>query len=103
MKENVNVDWSSIFAGMFTDQRFRPLSKWRGLARSRGRRSAWLLATRNPMYSDHALNKGDMEGCWLGKRDGKLDHAFVVDGERRSPNNLVYFGFRDAPTFTSRC
>jgi hypothetical protein len=99
MKDNANVNWSSILSGMFNDPRFRRLSNWCWYAEIEGMKVGVVLATRNPGYATFALNKNDVDRLLAGKRSGKLDHAFLVGTSVDPLNNHVYCNFKDAASF----
>jgi hypothetical protein len=74
----VLTDPAAVLAGMFTDPRFRELNRYRLFANIDGIKIGVVLATKSPRYDNFALNKTDMERLLAGKRNGKIDQAFVV-------------------------
>jgi hypothetical protein len=65
-------------ANIFTDSRFREVrwNCWFGVAD--GVKVGAVIATRNPEYNNHALNRPEFENLLAAKRDGKVDEAHVV-------------------------
>jgi hypothetical protein len=99
MKDNVNVNWSSILAGMFTDPRFRKFERWCWGAKIEGMSVGVVIATLNPGYDTFALNKPDTERLLAAKRDGQIDEAFVVAASIYALNNHIYCDFKYAEPF----
>jgi hypothetical protein len=68
----------TALAAIFTDQRFAEIRRncWFGVIDDV--RVGVVVATRNPEYSNHALNKPELETLLAAKRDGKVDEAHVV-------------------------
>jgi hypothetical protein len=64
---------------MFTDPGWKRISRYIYFKElDGGQKIAVVLATMAPNRDSFALNKGEFERVLNGKRDGKVDHAFVV-------------------------
>jgi hypothetical protein len=63
---------------MFTDRRIRRISRYRHYGEIDGVKIAVVLATKNPSFDNWALNKPDFDRGISGKRDGRVDEAYVV-------------------------
>jgi hypothetical protein len=83
-------DGPAILSNIFTDSRFRDLSRYRLFGNIDGVKIGVVLATRSPRYDNFALNKGDMDRLLAGKRDGKIDQAFVVMAKVNGVNAVTY-------------
>jgi hypothetical protein len=82
----MQIDLSSIF----TDTRFRELSRYRLYGEIDGVRVGIALATRTPRYDNFALNKGDLERLLTGVREGRIDRAFVVQASVNGLNAMTF-------------
>jgi hypothetical protein len=85
-----------ILRGIFSDPRFREFGRYRLFAEIEGVRFGVVLATRSPRYDNFALNKTDLERLIAGKREGKVDQAFVVMARVNTANAMAYCDSIDA-------
>jgi hypothetical protein len=74
------IEVKAYLSGMFSDRRFHQtqsgLYRWVGTID--GVKIGIVLATRNPSFRTHALNRGDTESLLAAKRDGKVHEAWIV-------------------------
>jgi hypothetical protein len=86
----VLTDPAGVLPSVFTDPRWRVLSRWRLYADVDGFKFGVVLATKAPQYDSFALNKGDMDRLLAGKRSGKIDQAWVVMAKTNGLNAMTY-------------
>jgi hypothetical protein len=63
---------------IFSDDRFRPFGQYRYYGEVDGSKIGVVLATCSPRFDNFALNKADLDRLVDGKREGRIDQAFVV-------------------------
>jgi hypothetical protein len=67
-----------------------------------GKRQGVVLATWNETYGNFALNCGEMERLLTGKRDGKLDEAYVVAAQKNSTGRYEHLSHVLAEELSAR-
>jgi hypothetical protein len=71
-------DPSTTLPGMFKDERFRGLGRYKYLGDIDGVRVGVVLITKNDRFETFACNKGDLERLLDALRAGRVDRAFAV-------------------------
>lgn len=94
--ETVKTAVESALPGIFADQRWRMVGRYKFIGEVDGVRAAVVLATRSPGYDTYALNKGDFDRLLAGKRGGKVDAAYVVITEINALGARTYRGDMEA-------
>jgi hypothetical protein len=71
---------------MFTDPGWKRIARYIYFKEmDGGEKIAVVLATMSPNRDDFLLNKGEFERVLNGKRDGRVDHTFVVAAKLARP------------------
>ena len=87
---------------IFADTRFREFGRYRLFGEIDGRKVGVVLATRSPRFDNYALNKADFERLIAGRRDGKIDCAFVVFAKVNGNAARVYCEHIDAAEMSEK-
>jgi hypothetical protein len=69
---------TDVLANIFTDSRFTEIRRNCWVGEVDGATVGVVLATRNPDYNTFALNKPDLQRLLDGKRNGRVDEAYIV-------------------------
>jgi hypothetical protein len=81
---------TDTIANIFADPSWRQIEARLWFREVDGKRQGAALATWNETYGNFALNCGEMERLLAGKRDGKLDEAYVVAAQKNSTGRYEY-------------
>jgi len=85
-------NWPEVLSAVFTDPRFRSVGAYRLVGEVDGVSVGVVVATMNPNFPTHALNKGDLDRLAEAKRQGKLDVGFVVGARAEKSGERTYQG-----------
>jgi hypothetical protein len=84
---------ADFLATMFTDPRFKAISRWRWVGKVDGVIYGVVLATMSPTFYSYAVNRGDVESLRKAKADGPVNRAIVVAAKT---DGLLTYTFRAA-------
>jgi hypothetical protein len=84
-----------LLSNIFADQRFVPKGRYLYLIENDGAKIGIVVATLNPGFFEHALNKAAIERVLASLRNGKIDEGYVVFARVDNSRQHTFMGCRE--------
>ena len=92
-------DIDEFVASVFADPRWEWFDRRRYFAEHDGTKIGVVLATWTPQFENFALNKNDTDRLLEAKRQGNVNHAYIVFAKRNGVGRMEYHCHREAESF----